>query len=213
MLPKNVGITLGISLDVISALNSIVFKDDQSRFYVTQHCGQLGWDLPATIGVLDSGKHDLVICITGDGSLMFNLQELATINKVGKRVIVFVYDNLGYNSIRTTQAAHLKGAYNGSTIDDLKFPEWEGLAKSFGFQFLEISENSQINEKLIALLSAKESYFVRISIHPDRSRTPRMVSKLSDGKFITPKLTDQYPTLEQGLIEELNDLTADLMSE
>ena len=63
----------------------------------------MGYDLPAAIGasVADPGK--MVICLAGDGSLQMNVQEFATLAALNLSVKIFVLENGGYLSIRSTQ--------------------------------------------------------------------------------------------------------------
>ena len=61
----------------------------------------MGSGLPEAIGASSTNKQ--VICLIGDGSLMFNIQELQTIKTYKMPVKVIVFNNNGYVSIRDTQ--------------------------------------------------------------------------------------------------------------
>ena len=45
--------------------------------------------------------------------------------------------------------------------------------------------------------------FVQLIVDPNRSRTPRLVSKIENGKFVSPRLNDQYPPLPNEVAELL----------
>jgi acetolactate synthase-1/2/3 large subunit len=194
-LPARVGIAGGISLDVHAFSHAATLGVGQD-FYLSSHCGQLGWDIPAAVGLCDSGLYDHVIGITGDGSAMFNLQELATLSTCAPDVTLFILDNLGYNSIRTSQDMHLGGRRNGSDLAHLNFPRWSTTARAFGFEYDEILENCDIAAKLADVLR-RGKRIVRVAVDPERSRTPRLVSRISGGKFQSPGLEDQYPFLAE----------------
>src|SRR5208283_5399765 len=66
-LPAQVGLSGGICLDMLAFSHAATLAVGQD-FYVSSHCGQLGWDIPAAVGLCDSGLYPHVICITGDGS-------------------------------------------------------------------------------------------------------------------------------------------------
>lgn len=195
MLGDKAAIVAGISLDVVSLSHSISLKPSQ-RLFISKHCGQLGWDIPATLGVAHTNMYEQIVCVTGDGSIMFNLQELATLSVVPQHVHIFIYDNDGYNSIRTSQHTHLEGRLFGSTLNDLSFPDWKKLAQAFGFTYFEISADSQVEEEILGSLSVLKSLTL-IKVDSNRSRTPRLVSKIVDGKFQSPNLAEQYPYLDE----------------
>jgi len=200
-LPARVGIAGGISLDV-HAFSHVAQLAVGQDFYLSSHCGQLGWDIPAAVGLCDSGLYQHVVGITGDGSAMFNLQEFATLSSCPQDVTVFILDNAGYNSIRTTQDIHLGGRRVGSGLDDLDFPQWSALAAAFGFEFEEIRDNDGIAGTLESVLRPGKR-IVRVCVDPERSRTPRLVSRISGGRFQSPGLDDQFPFLSEPLAAEL----------
>ena len=63
----------------------------------------MGHDLPAAIGPAAARDGGRVICLAGDGSIQFNIQELLTIAHNRLHIKIFVLNNGGYLSIRTTQ--------------------------------------------------------------------------------------------------------------
>jgi len=204
LLPEKSAIALGISLDVVSVSHSMPLKSG-SRTFASKHCGQLGWDIPASIGLADSGIFERVVCVTGDGSIMFNLQDLATLSKSKVPVHIYVYDNKGYNSIRISQQTHLNGRLHGSDLNDLVFPDWKLIAQAFGYEYIEISNDSEINQKVRSHEGIKNLLCV-VKIDEERSRTPRLVSKLADGKFQSPSLSEQFPYLDDEMNRELKEL-------
>lgn len=190
--PARTGFAGGISLDV-HAFSQVADLRDGQEFYLSSHAGQLGWDIPAAIGMADSGRYPCLVCLTGDGSLMFNLQELATLRRLEGNIVVVILDNGGYNSIRTSQDTHLEGRHFGSDLAWLGFPDWQPLSQAFGYRYLEIESNAGIDAIGAAL--AGGHWFVRVRVDPERGRTPRLVSKIEDGKFVSPTIFDQYPEL------------------
>ena len=189
---KNTAIVCGISLDVVSVCHCFSTAKKNVQIFVTKHAGQLGWDLPAILGVAHSGKFHRVICVTGDGSIMFNLQELATLSRLSIPINIYIYENEGYNSIRTTQITHLNSNIIGSDLNDLSFPDWRTLSASFGFEFFEVDENKNLDKNITLL-----------RVDPNRNRTPRLVSILKDGKFETPSLDNQFPALPEKIDNEI----------
>ncbi len=206
--PQRTAFVTGISLDIWTVSHSIRLTAN-SRIFGSEHCGQLGWDLPAGIGVADSEKFERVVYVTGDGSIMFNLQELATFCKTSTPITVCIYDNAGYNSIRISQDTHLDKHRYGSDLHSLGFPDWELLAAAFGFDYFQITDDTLIASTLSEAFRSMRS-FVRVAIDPERNRSPRLVSKIVNGRFESPRLTEQFPPLDEHTLRALDSAREEL---
>ena len=113
------------------------FKGTQ-RLIMSQSQGDMGWALPASIGVAKAGaKH--VICIVGDGSFMSNLQELAVIREHNLPIKIVVLNNSGYLSIKNTQTKFYEGRVHGvNAKTGVWFPKILNLAAAFDLGYVEI---------------------------------------------------------------------------
>ena len=69
------------------------------RVIANSGSASMGYDLPAAVGSSIANKEKRVICVTGDGSIMMNLQELATINYKKLPIKIFILNNDGYHSL------------------------------------------------------------------------------------------------------------------
>ncbi|ADE39240.1 thiamine pyrophosphate-binding protein [Candidatus Puniceispirillum marinum] len=98
----------------------------------------MGCALPSAIGTALSSDAK-TITITGDGSFMSNLQELATLSYHKADVVVILLQNKGYMSISNTQKNNygnsIWGEHEGRGI---MFPDFEILASSFGLQYVKV---------------------------------------------------------------------------
>ena len=94
----------------------------------------MGYDLPAAVGACIAAGYEEITCLTGDGSIQMNLQELQTIVHHRLPVKIFVINNEGYHSIRQTQRNYFKDSLVGVGTDsaDLSFPSMEKLAWAYG---------------------------------------------------------------------------------
>lgn len=72
------------------------------RFISSNGLGTMGWAIPAASGAFVASNRR-VLCFTGDGSFLTGMNELETISREGMNVIVVVFNNDGYSSIRNTQ--------------------------------------------------------------------------------------------------------------
>jgi acetolactate synthase I/II/III large subunit len=142
----------------------------------------MGYALPGALGAaLALGGAKRVVCIVGDGSLMMNLQEMATISHHALPVKLFLIDNEGYAMVQQTQEQWLGGKYHATSKEGgLSFPDYEGLAKSFGFAWQDISENGAIEAGIEATLASSGPSFCALRI----SRLHRVVPQSKFGRPI-----------------------------
>ena len=97
----------------VSSYQSLDVKPNQ-RVIVNSGCASMGYALPAAIGACLANDKKEVICVTGDGSIQMNIQELQTIVHHKLPIKIFVLNNQGYISIRNTQKAFFNGIFIGS---------------------------------------------------------------------------------------------------
>lgn len=116
----------------ISYVGPVALKAKEGqRLIFSPAQADMGWAIPASIGIAKaSGKQ--VICITGDGSFMSNMQELATIRQHNLNIKIVVLNNEGYLSIKNTQEKYYGGRVWGtSSKTGLWFPSFCKVAKTF----------------------------------------------------------------------------------
>lgn len=103
------------------------------RYITTGGISTMGY-WPAAMGVqLASGRR--VICITGDGCLQMNIQELATVVKNKLKIKIFVLNNDGYLLIRHTQKKYFHHVMGESPKTGLGFPNFSTIALAYGIRY------------------------------------------------------------------------------
>jgi acetolactate synthase I/II/III large subunit len=193
--PGDVVVT-GNSLDIVSILHSFEVKEQQ-RVFTNINYGSMGWDLPGAVGAcVGSGDHRTCL-VTGDGSIVFNLQELLTIRANNLPVKIFVLNNDGYESIRATQKNFFEGNFVGSDFKSgIANPNFRHLAQAFGFKYFHIANNAEISTKLADVLAGREPVLCELKLSPVQPRSPKtMSSRRPDGSLETRPLEDQFPFL------------------
>lgn len=179
-------------------------KYPHQRILTNYTCGSMGYDIPAAIGAAAaSGKK--VYCITGDGSIMMNLQELQTIVQNDLPIRIVIFSNDGYGAIRQTSKNFFEGAYIGCTPDTgISFPNFKMVAATFGFEYRKCVSNGQIEESVKWLVDCKKRALLEIEQQFDDPVTPKVMSRLDEnGKMLTPALQDMYPFLPEEEYREL----------
>ena len=108
ILPEGAQILVSVGTSRVAGSQAIFLKKGQ-RFYTNAVTASMGYGLPAAIGVCIASGGKEVICVTGEGSLQMNIQELQTIRHHQIPIRIFVINNEGYHSIRQTQNSYFKG--------------------------------------------------------------------------------------------------------
>lgn len=101
-------------------------------FLTSGGLGTMGFGLPAAIGAALANPSRRVVCITGDGSILMNVQELATLAELGLDVSVFVFDNGHLGLVRQQQELFYGGRYSASRFE--RRIDFAAIAKGFGVE-------------------------------------------------------------------------------
>ena len=197
IMPETTTLALGNS-SVAMGANQIGRRYKGQRMISNYICGSMGYDLPAAIGVAVAAKKD-VICVTGDGSIMMNLQELQTIKYMDLPVKVIVFENQGYGAIKQTCKNFFGGfLYGCSPETGVQCPSFEKIAYAFDYQYNCCYTNLEIEDKLKWLMDEKEQCILEIKQQLDDPVYPKMMSKLDEnGNMTSPKLQDMYPFVSE----------------
>ena len=166
------------------------------RHIITGGLSTMGY-MPGAIGVAADTQGTSVYCITGDGSLQMNIQELQTIvhNKLPIKLIVF--NNDGYLLIRTTQKNFQAGRYMGeSSSTGVSFPNLQRLANAYGLKYIKIASEDELSDKLDELRSFNEPMICEVITPREQLLIPRVASKqLPDGTMVSMAYDDMFPFL------------------
>jgi acetolactate synthase-1/2/3 large subunit len=129
-------------------MQAFEFRPGQRMFHDFNNTA-MGWALPASVGGCFALDGVAVTCVAGDGSLMMNVQELATVQKHRLPVRIIVIDNRGYSMVQQTQDQWLEGNYFATTEEGgLGFPDFSKLAAAFDIPAVEINGNTAIADGL-----------------------------------------------------------------
>lgn len=155
----------------------------------------MGWAVPAAIGV---GLETLnrVICITGDGSLMTNIQELATVSYHNLNVKIIILNNSGYLSIKNTQEKYFNGRVYGASVGKgFSMPDFKVVADAFGLGY-EVVENSQDLKKIVGMFNHKGPQLIDVKCTSEQEILPYQA--LKNGKQAGPH--DMFPHLDESVL-------------
>lgn len=193
----------GNSLDgCIIAYQNHRVKDGQTAF--TSACmGAMGWDLPAVIGaaVANHGRGRSVL-VSGDGSILFNIQELMFLGMHRLNTKLFISNNDGYQSIRNTQSRFFEGRLVGADgRSGVANPDFGKLAESFGVNYLRIETNDAIPSAIAKVFADKEPWLVEMMVSKEQQRFRASSYVKPDGTIGSRPMEDMDPLLPREELE------------
>lgn len=191
---------------VEACLHAIYIKE-RTRLICNSGAASMGYDLPAAIGgCFASGKKETV-CLTGDGSIQMNLQELQTIVFHKLPIKIFVVNNQGYHSMRQTEG-NLFPEYStvgiGPESGDLSFPEMKKIAAAYGIPYLSVDCNGGVAAAVDQTLAIEGVAMCELFADTDQKFEPKSATRrLEDGTLVSPPLEDLAPFLPREELEKI----------
>lgn len=124
--------------------------------------GTMGYGLPAALGAaIGKQDHDVYV-VSGDGSIMMNIQELATLTRYGIPVKIVLFDNQRLGMVRQWQELFFEERFSEVELHDN--PEFVRVAESFGIPGMKITRKDEVEAAQQALLDARGSFFLHVKI-------------------------------------------------
>ena len=157
----------------------------------------MGYDLPAAIGAAIAGGGKRVICLAGDGSLQLNIQELQTVIQYKLPIKIFVLNNGGYLSIRSSQKGFFGGVVGESEESGVTFPDVIKVAEAYGIQSARLA-TADFDRDLNEVLKMPGPVVCEVMLDPSQGFEPRQSSRqLPDGRIVSAPLEDMFPFLDR----------------
>lgn len=206
VLPEGYVTVVGNGSACVVGSHGYEIKKDQ-RFIINSAIASMGYDLPAAIGacVAEGGRE--LVCLSGDGSIQMNLQELQTIRTNKLPIKIFVINNNGYHSIRQTQTNFFGEPYVGigPQSHDLEFPDLEKIAYAYDYPFFRCESNDTLTETISSVFATEGAVICEIIVSTDQNFEPKSATKrLEDGTLVSPPLEDLAPFLDrETFLEEM----------
>ena len=133
------------------------------QFITSGGLGTMGFGFPAAIGASIAQQRAPVICVTGDGSLQMNIQELATCAQYGLPVKILVLNNGYLGMVRQLQEKMCEKRYAQTRIQN---PDFVGLAKAYGIDALRVEKIEEIPAALEKCFASNAPFLIDFIIEP-----------------------------------------------
>jgi acetolactate synthase-1/2/3 large subunit len=140
----------------------------------------MGISVPLAIGsALAFENNNRIICVTGDGSIELNVQELQTISNYNLNIAIFVINNGGYASMRAWQDTFFESRYIGSTDDTGTRPmNFAKIASAFDLKFEQIANTLDYENKIQNILKSNSPILIEVICDPNQILELPMISDI-----------------------------------
>lgn len=147
VLPENPFVAVDVGQNQCWSAQSLRLKGREGRIFIGGGYGSMGCGLPFAIGASISRKNELTFCITGDGGLQMNIQELETVKREKLPIKIFVLNNNVLGKISEIQHGSYCDRYAQTTKESgYTVPDFEKIAQAYGIKAATLSTYEELNE-------------------------------------------------------------------
>jgi acetolactate synthase-1/2/3 large subunit len=166
------------------------------RLFLTTALGAMGNGLPGVIGACLGNARRRTICVDGDGGLQLNIQELETMRRLALPIKLFVTNNDGYASIRTSQSRYFGRLAGADSTSGVTLPSLRKVVEAFDLPYARIETDRDLTGQIRALLDAPGPLVVEVMMPREEPRAPSLSSmRKPDGSMVSKPLEDLAPFL------------------
>lgn len=144
--------------------------DAPRRWLTSGGLGTMGYGLPAAIGAQVARPDATVVCVSGDGSLLMNMQELVTARAEALPVKVLLVDDGALGMVRQQQDLFWDG--RRQDVDLGPAPDWPLLAQSCGWSAERVARADDVDDAVARLIDADSPALLDVAVAPDADCLP-----------------------------------------
>lgn len=174
LLPENPVVAVDIGQNQCWAAQSLTLRGRNGRILIGGSYGGMGCGLPYAIGASFASGRGRVFCITGDGGLQMNIQELQTVKTENLPVKIFVVNNRALGKITEVQASAYKGRFLLTTeASGYNAPDFAKISEAYGIKAMTLEAYSEL-DRCRAWLEDDEPCVINILLPEDTLLLPKM---------------------------------------
>lgn len=149
------------------------------RIVTNKSLASMGYGLSGAIGAALAFPLRRTILTEGDGGFSQNIQELGTVAVNNLNLKIFIFDDSGYASIRTTQRNYFNGKYFGcDKSTGLGLPDWEKLFPVYGIPVIRLRADNVGSDAFFELFDSKSPAAFVVSVDPEQTYWPKIQSRI-----------------------------------
>lgn len=187
-----------------------VFVQSGQKLISNKGLASMGYGLAGSIGASLAEPKNRVVLFEGDGGFAQNLQELGTVAINQLNLKIFIFDNDGYASIRSTQKRLLEGNYLGcDNASGLGLPNWVQVIEAFGVRVLELNPQTPLDKEFHSLFSDSKPACFIVRCNPAYEYVPKVMSRRDNSGVIT---SDPIHKMWPPLSDEISQRTLKYLS-
>lgn len=168
------------------------------RCFHNRGMGAMGYGLPSAIGACIGSGRKPTVCIDGDGGFQLNIQELETVARLNLPMKIFILDNQGYASIRTSQKRYFGRMVGSDPASGMTVPDTAKIAAAYGLKIARIASSQHLQESVRRVLAMDGPVLCDVVTPPEELRQPSLTSyQKPDGTMGSKPLEDLWPYLDR----------------
>ncbi|CCJ90835.1 Acetolactate synthase large subunit [Cronobacter turicensis 564] len=179
--PANSVVTTDVGQHQMWAAQHMRFSRPEN-FITSSGLGTMGFGLPAAVGAQVARPEDTVICVTGDGSFMMNIQELGTVKRKQLPLKIVLLDNQRLGMVRQWQQLFFSERYSETNLSDN--PDFLKLASAFGIAGQRITRKDQVEAALETMFNSEGPYLLHVSIDEAENVWPLVPPGASNSQML-----------------------------
>ncbi|MBD5410214.1 MAG: biosynthetic-type acetolactate synthase large subunit [Treponema sp.] len=147
--------------------------EDVRTFLTSGSLGTMGFGLPAAIGAAFANPEKRIVCFSGDGSILMNIQELATLAENNVAVTVIVFENGTLGMVYQQQKIIFEKNYSASEF--IACPDLLKIAEGFGIEVADADIDKDWYKKAFDSNRKNKPFFVRVRVDPEENVLPFVI--------------------------------------
>ncbi|MDI5839354.1 acetolactate synthase 3 large subunit [Shewanella xiamenensis] len=154
---------------------ALYYPFDKPRHWINSGgLGTMGFGLPAAMGVKMAMPDETVVCVTGDGSIQMNIQELSTALQYDTPVKIINLNNRFLGMVKQWQDMIYSGRHSHSYMDSV--PNFAKIAEAYGHVGMTISDPAELESKMAEALAMKDRLvFIDIMVDETEHVYPMLI--------------------------------------
>jgi len=155
------------------------YRASSPRGFITSGgLGAMGFALPAAVGVQLAKPDSVVLCVSGDGGFQMNIQELATVHRLGLPIKMVIVDNKYLGMVRQWQQLFYDRNYAETDLSDN--PDFVEIAKAYKIsasllteeEFVDPARANDVSDKLDRFFRSRQPELLVFECHPEANVYP-----------------------------------------